>query len=72
MPDAERPLTDKGRSQSERLGRFLAETIKRTGELVARYALTCANHLVARGVKAIVVACNTVSAVAPARRGRSA
>jgi len=31
---------------------------------VTRYALTCANHLVARGVKAIVVACNTVSAVA--------
>lgn len=24
-PDAERPLTDKGRAQSERLGRFLAE-----------------------------------------------
>lgn len=34
---------------------------------VTRYALTCANHLVARGVKAIVVACNTVSAVAPER-----
>ena len=32
---------------------------------VTRYALTCANHLVARGVKAIVIACNTVSAVAP-------
>jgi len=34
---------------------------------VTRYALTCANHLVARGVKAIVIACNTVSAVAPER-----
>ena len=36
-------------------------------ETVTRYALACANHLVARGVKAIVVACNTVSAVAPER-----
>lgn len=34
---------------------------------VTRYALACANHLVARGVKAIVIACNTVSAVAPER-----
>jgi glutamate racemase len=34
---------------------------------VTRYALACANHLVRRGVKAIVVACNTVSAVAPER-----
>lgn len=34
---------------------------------VTKYALGCANHLVARGVKAIVVACNTVSAVAPER-----
>jgi glutamate racemase len=34
---------------------------------VTRYALACANHLVGRGVKAIVVACNTVSAIAPAR-----
>ena len=34
---------------------------------VTRYALGCANHLVGRGVKAIVVACNTVSAVAPER-----
>ncbi len=34
---------------------------------ITRYALTCANHLVARGVKAIVIACNTVSAVAPER-----
>ena len=34
---------------------------------VVRYALSCARHLVARKVKAIVVACNTVSAVAPER-----
>lgn len=34
---------------------------------VTRYALTCANHLARRGVKAIVNACNTVSAVAPER-----
>lgn len=34
---------------------------------VTRYALGCAGHLVARGVKAIVIACNTVSAVAPER-----
>jgi glutamate racemase len=34
---------------------------------VTRYALGCANHLVNRGVKAIVIACNTVSAVAPER-----
>jgi glutamate racemase len=32
---------------------------------VVRYAMTCARHLVGRGVKALVVACNTVSAVAP-------
>jgi glutamate racemase len=31
---------------------------------VVKYALGCARHLVARGVKALVVACNTVSAVA--------
>jgi glutamate racemase len=37
----------------------------RSAATVTRYALSCANHLVARGVKAIVVACNTVSAVAP-------
>ncbi len=36
-------------------------------DTVTRYALTCANHLVTRGVKAIVIACNTVSAVAPER-----
>jgi glutamate racemase len=34
---------------------------------VIKYALACARHLVAREVKAIVVACNTVSAVAPDR-----
>ena len=35
---------------------------------VVRYALSCARHLVDRGVKALVVACNTVSAtVAPER-----
>jgi glutamate racemase len=34
---------------------------------VVRYALGCAQHLVARGVKAIVIACNTASAVAPDR-----
>src|SRR6202050_1053884 len=34
---------------------------------VIKYALGCARHLVGRGVKAIVIACNTVSAVAPER-----
>lgn len=34
---------------------------------VTRYALACANALVKRQVKAIVIACNTVSAVAPER-----
>lgn len=34
---------------------------------VTRYALACARHLTNRGVKAVVVACNTVSAVAPER-----
>ena len=34
---------------------------------VVRYALSCSKHLVARGVKALVIACNTVSAVAPER-----
>lgn len=34
---------------------------------VIRYAQSCANHLVSRNVKAIVIACNTVSAVAPER-----
>ncbi len=39
----------------------------RAPSTVVRYALGCAHHLVARGVKALVVACNTVSAVAPDR-----
>jgi len=34
---------------------------------VVKYAMACARHLVDRGVKAIVIACNTVSAVAPAK-----
>jgi glutamate racemase len=34
---------------------------------VIKYALGCAKNLVARRVKAIVIACNTVSAVAPER-----
>jgi glutamate racemase len=34
---------------------------------ITRYALACARHLVSRDVKAIVIACNTVSAVAPDR-----
>ncbi|HEY2517005.1 MAG TPA: glutamate racemase [Polyangiaceae bacterium] len=34
---------------------------------VIKYALGCARHLVGRGVKTIVIACNTVSAVAPDR-----
>jgi len=36
----------------------------RSAETVVRYALGCAKVLVDRGVKALVVACNTVSAVA--------
>jgi glutamate racemase len=36
-------------------------------DTVVKYALLCARHLVARGIKALVVACNTVSAVAPER-----
>jgi len=36
----------------------------RSAETVIKYAIGCARLLVARGVKAIVVACNTVSAVA--------
>jgi glutamate racemase len=36
-------------------------------DTVIKYALGCARHLVSRGVKAIVIACNTVSAVAPER-----
>lgn len=34
---------------------------------VVKYASACARHLVDRDVKAIVIACNTVSAVAPER-----
>ena len=34
---------------------------------IVKYALGCAAHLVARDVKALVIACNTVSAVAPDR-----
>jgi glutamate racemase len=34
---------------------------------VVKYALGCTRHLVRRGVKTVVVACNTVSAVAPDR-----
>lgn len=34
---------------------------------VVKYALACARHLVEQKVKALVVACNTVSAVAPDR-----
>jgi glutamate racemase len=34
---------------------------------VIKYALGCSRHMVERGVKALVVACNTVSAVAPDR-----
>jgi glutamate racemase len=36
----------------------------RSRDTVVKYALTCARILTARGVKTIVVACNTVSAVA--------
>ena len=32
-----------------------------------KYALGCSRHMVDRGVKALVIACNTVSAVAPER-----
>ena len=34
----------------------------RSGEVVTRYALMSARHLAARGIKLLVVACNTVSA----------
>jgi glutamate racemase len=34
---------------------------------IIKYALTSARHLVARNVKTLVIACNTVSAVAPER-----
>ena len=34
---------------------------------ITKYAMGCAGYLVGKGVKAIVIACNTVSAVAPER-----
>src|SRR4051812_1813706 len=34
----------------------------RSREVVTRYALLCARHLAAQGIKLLVVACNTVSA----------
>ena len=39
----------------------------RSAATVVKYAMGCAQHLVARKVKALVIACNTVSAVAPER-----
>jgi glutamate racemase len=36
----------------------------RSAETVKRYAATCGNELALRGVKAVIVACNTVSSVA--------
>ena len=36
----------------------------RSQETVVKYALSCSKILIDRGVKAIVVACNTVSSVA--------
>jgi glutamate racemase len=36
---------------------------------VAKYALACGRHLVARGAKALVIACNTASAVGPEMLG---
>ena len=36
-------------------------------ETVVKYALACARHLVGRDVKAVVIACNTVSSVATER-----
>ena len=43
----------------------------KSGDTVARYALQAAEALVARGIKALVVACNTASSVAlPALRAR--
>jgi len=34
---------------------------------ITKYAMGCAGYLVGKGVKAIIIACNTVSAVAPER-----
>jgi glutamate racemase len=39
----------------------------RGASTIIKYALGCSRHMVDRGVKALVVACNTVSAVAPDR-----
>jgi glutamate racemase len=39
----------------------------RAPETVVRYAMGCTRHLIDRKVKAVVIACNTVSAVAPDR-----
>ncbi len=39
----------------------------RAPDTVVKYAIGCTKYLVGRGVKAIVIACNTVSAVAPER-----
>jgi glutamate racemase len=39
----------------------------RAPDTVVKYAIGCTRYLVSRGVKAIVIACNTVSAVAPER-----
>jgi glutamate racemase len=53
---------------SERIN-YLGDTARvptatRSAQTVVRYARGCANLLIARGVKGLVVACNTVSAVA--------
>ncbi len=58
----------RARLPSERLI-YLGDTARvpygtRSAHTVIRYARTCASHLAARGVKMLVVACNTVSAVA--------
>jgi glutamate racemase len=39
----------------------------RAPDTVVKYAMGCTRYLAGRGVKAIVIACNTVSAVAPER-----
>lgn len=39
----------------------------RAPDTVVKYAIGCTRYLVSRGVKAIIIACNTVSAVAPER-----
>lgn len=61
------------RAISERLPKerlvYLGDTARvpygtRSAHTVIRYARTCATHLVKHGIKLLVVACNTVSAVA--------